>query len=165
MPHLHNHAVPDDFDRAFKVGIALNGIYVLVEAGFGIAYNSVALLSDAGHNLSDILALVLAWGALWLSRSQPTERRTYGFKRATVLASLSSALLLCMALGIIIWESIQRLSEPLMVNGLVIMLAAGIGVFINGPDFVRVRHDIQQPSQHARVKIIVMHPLLKRRPL
>ena len=143
MPHLHNHAVPDDFDRAFKVGIALNGIYVLVEAGFGIAYNSVALLSDAGHNLSDILALVLAWGALWLSRSQPTERRTYGFKRATVLASLSSALLLCMALGIIIWESIQRLSEPLMVNGLVIMLAAGIGVFINGATawmFMRGRH-------------------------
>ena len=105
MPHIHNHTIPDNFDRAFKVGIALNATYVLIETGFGIAYNSVALLSDAGHNFSDILALVLAWAASWLSRSQPTERRTYGFKRATVLASLSSALLLCMALGIIIWES------------------------------------------------------------
>jgi len=143
MPHVHNHPVADNFDRAFKVGIALNAIYVVVEAGFGIAYNSVALISDAGHNLSDILALVLAWGASWLSRSQPTERRTYGFKRATVLASLSSALLLCMALGIIIWESIQRLSEPSIVSGLVIMFAAGIGVFINGVTawmFMRGRH-------------------------
>lgn len=140
---VHHHPTPDNFDRAFKVGIALNAIYVLVEAGFGIAYNSVALLSDAGHNLSDILALILAWGASWLSRSQPTERRTYGFKRATVLASLTSALLLCVALGIIVWESIQRLSEPSMVSGLVIMFVAGIGVVINGVTawmFMRGRH-------------------------
>ena len=131
MAHGHHH-IPDNFDRAFQIGIALNTVYVVIEAGFGIAYNSVALLSDAGHNVSDILALALAWGASWLSRKEPTERRTYGLKRATVVASLVSAVLLCMALGVIIWESIERLTQPAHVNGVMIMVVAGIGVIING---------------------------------
>ena len=143
MSHDHHH-IPDNFDRAFQVGIALNTIYVLIEAGCGIVFNSVALLSDAGHNISDILALALAWGASWLSRKKPTERRTYGLKRATVVASLVSAVLLCMALGIIIWESIERLTQPAHVNGIIIMLVAGVGVIINGITawmFLRGRHD------------------------
>jgi cobalt-zinc-cadmium efflux system protein len=125
--HVHAHA----YDRAFKVGIAVNGLYVLIEAGCGFAFNSVALVSDAGHNLSDVLALGLAWGATFLSHSRPTERRTYGMKRATVLASLVSAVMLCVALGAVIWESLARLSAPAATNGRTIILVAGAGVVIN----------------------------------
>ena len=129
MAHGHHHA--HTYDRAFKVGIAINGLYVLIEAGCGFAFNSVALISDAGHNLSDVLALVMAWGASYLSRTPPTERRTYGMKRATVLASLASAVLLCLALGAIIWESIARLTAPAATSGRTIVVVAGIGVMIN----------------------------------
>ncbi|MBU23861.1 MAG: cation transporter [Acidobacteria bacterium] len=125
--HVHAHA----YDRAFKVGIAVNGLYVLIEAGCGFAFNSVALISDAGHNMSDVLALGLAWGATFLSHSRPTERRTYGMKRATVLASLVSAVMLCVALGAVIWESLARLAEPASTNGRTIILVAGAGVIIN----------------------------------
>ena len=125
--HVHAHA----YDRAFKVGIAVNGLYVLIEAGCGFAFNSVALISDAGHNMSDVLALRLAWRATFLSHSRPTERRTYGMKRATVLASLVSAVMLCVALGAVIWESLARLAEPASTNGRTIILVAGAGVIIN----------------------------------
>jgi cobalt-zinc-cadmium efflux system protein len=91
----------------------------------------VALISDAGHNMSDVLALGLAWGATFLSHSRPTERRTYGMKRATVLASLVSAVMLCVALGAVIWESLARLAEPASTNGRTIILVAGAGVIIN----------------------------------
>ncbi len=129
MAHGHHHA--HTYDRAFKVDIAVNGLYVLIEGGCGFAFNSVALISDAGHNLSDVLALVMAWGASYLSRTPPTERRTYGMKRATVLASLASAVLLCLALGAIIWESIARLTAPAATSGRTIVVVAGIGVMIN----------------------------------
>ncbi len=129
MAHDHNQA--HAYDRAFKVGIAVNGLYVLIEAGCGFAFNSVALISDAGHNLSDVLALAMAWGASYLSRTPPTERRTYGMKRATVLASLASAILLCLVLGAVIWESIARLAAPAATSGRTIILVASVGVIIN----------------------------------
>lgn len=129
MTHSHN---THRYDRAFKIGISLNLAYVALEAVAGVLFNSVALLSDAGHNLSDVLALVLAWGAVWLSASAPTPNRTFGLKRATILASLISALILCLALGAIIWESAQRLFVPQATNGLTIILVAGVGVVING---------------------------------
>lgn len=129
MAHVHHDA--HAYDRAFKVGIAVNGLYVLIEAGCGFAFNSVALVSDAGHNLSDVLALALAWGAACLSRTRPTERRTYGMKRATVLASLASAVILCIALGAVIWESVARLTAPSPTSGRTIIFVAGAGVIIN----------------------------------
>ena len=129
MAHSHDQA--HDYDLAFKVGIAVNGLYVIIEAGCGFAFNSVALISDAGHNLSDVLALVMAWAASFLSRTRPTERRTYGMRRATVLASLASAVLLCLALGAIIWESTARLTAPTATSGRTIVVVAGIGVIIN----------------------------------
>lgn len=128
----HHHHLPTSYDRAFKLGIAMNGAFVLLEAGAGIAFNSVALISDAAHNLSDVLALVLAWGAYWLSGSAPTQRRTYGMKRATILASLVSAVMLCLALGAVIWEALHRLSGPAATHGLVIVAVAGAGVLVNG---------------------------------
>jgi cobalt-zinc-cadmium efflux system protein len=131
MAHSHHH-LPANYDRAFKLGIAMNAAFVVLEAGAGIAFNSVALISDAAHNLSDVLALVLAWGAYWLSGAAPTERRTYGMKRATILASLVSAVMLCMALGAVIWEALHRLSEPAATHGLTIVVVAGAGVLING---------------------------------
>jgi|TARA_B100000315_G_scaffold168548_1_gene157066 cobalt-zinc-cadmium efflux system protein len=140
----HAHIDTQAYDRAFKVGIVVNGVYVLIEAGCGFAFNSVALISDAGHNLSDVLALTLAWGATFLSRAQPTERRTYGMKRATVLASLASAVMLCIALGAVIWESFARLAEPAATNGRTIVFVAGVGVVINlvtAVMFMSGRHD------------------------
>ena len=117
--------------------------YVLVEVAAGFSYNSMALLSDAGHNFGDVLALMLAWGASVLSRTEPTERRTYGMKRATVLASLLSALLLCLALGGMIWESLVRLSEPVETSGFGMAIFAALGVAINSMTaalFLRDRH-------------------------
>ena len=120
------------YDRAFRLGIGMNVVYVIIEASAGLAFGSVALISDAGHNLSDVLALTLAWGGVVLARAQPTERRTYGLKRATILASLGSALLLCVALGAVGWEAIARLNTPAPTNSVVIMVVAGAGVVING---------------------------------
>lgn len=131
MAHTHHHD-RTSYDSAFKIGIGLNLLYVIAEAACGLVVGSVALISDAGHNLGDVLALALAWGGLWLSRAAPTERRTYGMKRATILASLISAVLLCLALGAVVWEAVGRLSVPVATSGPVIMLVAGIGVVING---------------------------------
>lgn len=142
MAHGHTHT-PANYDRAFKLGIAMNTAFVVLEAGAGVLYNSVALISDAAHNLSDVLALALAWGAYLLSRSAPTQRRTYGFKRATILASLVSAVLLCLALGAVIWEALQRLTTPAVTHGLTIVVVAGAGVLVNGLTaalFLRGRH-------------------------
>ncbi|RME33018.1 MAG: cation transporter [Gammaproteobacteria bacterium] len=126
------HHAPHRYDRAFLVGLALNGTYIVVEAGCGLLFDSMALLSDAGHNLSDVLTLGLAWTAAWLAGREPSERRTYGMKRGTILASLTSAVLLCVALGALLWESAQRLQEPVATSGTTIMLVAAIGVLVNG---------------------------------
>ncbi|RZJ82857.1 MAG: cation transporter, partial [Brevundimonas sp.] len=97
-PGGHSHA-PKDFGRAFAIGVGLNFAFVLVEAGVGLWSGSLALLADAGHNLSDVLSLLLAWGATILAKSAPTSRRTYGLRKATILASLANAVLLLVAVG------------------------------------------------------------------
>ena len=130
MSHQHDHE-PQNYNRAFAIGVILNVIFVAVEAVYGILADSLALLADAGHNLSDILGLLLAWGASLLAGRKPTPRRTYGFRRATILASLFSAILLLVALGGIVWEAIGRIREPAAANGLTIIVVAGIGVVIN----------------------------------
>ncbi len=130
MSHNHSHET-GNYNRAFAIGIALNVIFVAVEAGYGVAADSMALIADAGHNLSDVMSLLLAWGASLLASKQPTQNRTFGFRRATILASLTSAILLLVALGGIVWETLGRLSNPQPVEGMTIIVVAGIGVIIN----------------------------------
>jgi cobalt-zinc-cadmium efflux system protein len=129
--HHHHHHAPVDMGRAFAVGVTLNGVFVAVEVAAGFWTGSLALLADAGHNLSDVLALLLAWGAVALARRAPTARRTYGLRKATILASLTNAILLMLAVGAIVSESIRRLAEPAAVSTNLVMLTAGLGIVIN----------------------------------
>jgi cobalt-zinc-cadmium efflux system protein len=126
----HSHE-PKDFGRAFAIAVLLNTIYVVVEATYGILSGSLALLADAGHNLSDVLGLLLAWGATWLARQEPTKRRTYGFKRGPILASLANASILLVAVGFIVFESVRRLIVPEPVSTGTIIWVATVGVFVN----------------------------------
>ena len=119
------------YDRAFAFGVALNVGFVIVEAAYGIMAGSLALLADAGHNLSDILGLLLAWGANYLMRRKPTERRTYGWRKSSILAALINAVILLFALGGIAWEAIRRLGAPVPVAGKTIIFVALAGVVIN----------------------------------
>ena len=121
------------FGRAFAIGIVLNSGYVVAEAAFGVMSGSLARLADAGHNLSDVLGLAIAWGALWLVRKPASGRRTYGFKRAPVLASLMNALLLVVAVGAIGWEAIRRLltATPSLESSTILWVAAA-GLVVNG---------------------------------
>ena len=130
MSHNHDHGVKN-YNAAFIIGITLNVAFVVIEAVYGFAVNSLALISDAGHNLSDVFGLMLAWGGSWLARKSPTVKRTYGFRRATILASLASAVLLLIALGGISWEAVIRLQHPVPVNSMTVIVVAGIGVVIN----------------------------------
>src|SRR3990167_9846665 len=131
--HDHSHA-PASFNRAFAIGIALNLAFVGIEAFYGWRINSLALLADAGHNLSDVAGLVLAWGGALASKLRPNPRHTYGWKRGTILAAFANALLLLMAMGALAWEAVGRLfsPEPLAgAEGVTIMVVAGIGIVIN----------------------------------
>ncbi|WP_288934187.1 cation diffusion facilitator family transporter [uncultured Sphingomonas sp.] len=128
--HGHSHA-PASFDRAFAIGIGLNIAYVLAEAGAGLWTGSVALLADAGHNLSDVLGLAVAWGGATLAKRGPTKRFTYGFKGSTILAALLNALLLLVALGAIALEAVQRIGDPPPLAGLTVSVVAGIGILVN----------------------------------
>lgn len=117
--------------RAFAIGVGLNSLFVVAEVAAGFFTNSLALLADAGHNLSDVLALLLAWGAVKLARRAPTERRTYGLRKGTILASLANGVLLLVAVGGIVGESVHRFSEPATISTGLVMLTAGLGVIIN----------------------------------
>jgi len=130
MSHDHSDRI-GNYNRAFAIGIILNILFVAVEAGYGIFADSLALVADAGHNLSDVVSLLLAWGASVLATKAATEKRTYGFRKATVMASLASAILLLVALGGITWESIGRFFNPKPVEGLTVIVVAAIGVVIN----------------------------------
>jgi cobalt-zinc-cadmium efflux system protein len=130
MNHDHGHA-PANYDKAFAIGIALNAGYVVVEAGFGALAHSLALVADAGHNLSDVLSLLLAWGASRLSQMQPTKRYTYGLRSSSILASLVNAIILLIAIGAIAWEAIRRFNQPEEIPGGTVMAVAAFGVVIN----------------------------------
>ena len=131
--HSHNHSqVITTLNRAFIIGIVLNIAYVLAEAIFGLCYHSLGLLSDAGHNLSDVVSLVLALIAFKLSDSIATRKFTYGYKKSTILISLLNALILGVAVVFIIVESVRKLITPQEVQGQVISIVAAIGVVING---------------------------------
>lgn len=128
--HGHSHG-SGNYNRAFALGVLLNITFVIIEAVYGILADSLALIADAGHNLSDVVSLLLAWGASVLAKKAATEKRTYGFRKATVMASMASAILLLFALGGITWEAIGRFLNPQPIDGLTVVVVAGIGVVIN----------------------------------
>jgi cobalt-zinc-cadmium efflux system protein len=131
MSHDHHHHHPVSYNKAFAIGIALNITFVFVEAWYGYVSESLALLADAGHNLSDVLSLVLAWGANYLAAKPPHSKRTYGLRKVTVFASLISSLMLLFALGAIAYEALLRFINPSQPNGSIIIVVAFIGVIIN----------------------------------
>lgn len=130
MGHDHSHEI-HDYNRTFAIGVGLNVVFVLVEVGYGLFADSLALLADAGHNLSDVVSLLLAWGASALAAKAATTNRTYGFRKATVMASLISAIMLLVVLGGITWEAVGRFLHPQPVDGLIVIVVAAIGVVIN----------------------------------
>ena len=147
--HSHDHAghghahVPADFGRAFAIGVVLNGAFVLVEATYGFLSGSMALVADAGHNLSDVLSLLLAWGAAAAAKRPASAKFTYGFKSSTILAAMANAGLLLVAIGAILFETLNRFAEPAAVQGWTMVIVAGIGIVINGATallFMRGRH-------------------------
>ena len=144
--HSHSHAhAAASFGRAFAIGIALNLGFVVIEAVFGFYANSMALLSDAGHNLSDVLGLVVAWAGGTLAQRASSPRFTYGLKKASILAALANALFLLVAVGAIGAEAIRRLFHPSPTEGGVVVIVAAIGIAVNGATamlFARGQHDI-----------------------
>ena len=137
MPHDHEHArhehshPPPDSSAAFAIGVALNSGFLIAEVVYGLAAHSLALLSDAGHNLSDVFGLLIAWGAIHLSKTLPTKRRTYGLRRSSILAALVNAVVLIAVVGGIVWEAIGRFFKPEAVAGSTVICVAAVGVVIN----------------------------------
>ena len=141
--HDHGHA-RHDYGRAFAVGVLLNSAFVLIEAGFGLWSGSMALVADAGHNLSDVLGLLIAWGAAYMSQLPANSRYTYGYKSSSILAALANAGLLLVALGAILFETIDRLFDPAPVEGWTMIAVAAVGIAVNGATalmFMRGRKD------------------------
>jgi cobalt-zinc-cadmium efflux system protein len=130
--HGHHHAAPTDFSTAFALGIVLNTAFVAIEAGYGWRIDSLALLADAAHNLSDVAALVLAWIASRIARRPASDRYTYGLRRASVLAALVNAVLLLLAMGSLAWEALGRFGQPLALQAGTVMAVAAVGIVING---------------------------------
>jgi cobalt-zinc-cadmium efflux system protein len=126
----HIHA-PKDFGRAFAIGVTLNFGFVVVEALFGILAHSLALIADAGHNLGDVLGLVLSWVASVLAKTAPTERRTYGLRSSSILAALFNAIVLLVSVGAIAWEAIRRFGVPIEVAGTTVIWVSLVGIAIN----------------------------------
>jgi cobalt-zinc-cadmium efflux system protein len=129
--HDHHHPAPADFGRAFAIGTLLNLAFVGVEGAAGVWTNSVALLADAGHNLSDVLGLLIAWGGAELAKRPASARFTYGLRGSSILAALTNAVLLLVAVGAILLETVQRFSEPASVPGGTVMIVAAIGIVVN----------------------------------
>ena len=129
--HGHSHG-PTNYGRAFAIGVSLNLAYVVVQTVYGVLANSLTLLADAAHNLSDVLGLVLAWGASVLVTRLPTQRFTYGLRKTSILAALANAGFLLLVTGGIAWEAVQRFLHPAPVEGLTIVWVAVMGIVING---------------------------------
>ncbi|CAH2797623.1 MAG: Cobalt/zinc/cadmium resistance protein CzcD [uncultured Caballeronia sp.] len=130
--HHHHHAPQAGQGRTFALAVGLNVLIVIVQAVYGFLAHSTALLADAGHNLSDVLGLLLAWGAVWLGKRKPNARYTFGLGSSSILASLANAALLLFACGAIVLEAIQRLINPAPVAGLDVFIVATLGMVVNG---------------------------------
>jgi cobalt-zinc-cadmium efflux system protein len=130
--HTHDHAAGvDPTSRAFAIGVALNLAFVAIEIFFGLRANSLSLLADAGHNFSDVIGLLMAWGALVLAKRVPSEHFTYGLRSSTILAALANAMLLLIAVGGIAWEAFHRFGNPSAVSEMIMIWVAAVGVAIN----------------------------------
>lgn len=140
--------------RAFAVGIALNVAFVIIETVYGLIAHSMALVSDAAHNLGDVMGLALAWGATVLARRKASVQRTYGFRRSTILAALANAILLLVAVGIVVWEALARLRSPQPVMGVTVIVVAAVGVAINGASALMFR---QGKEHDANVRGAFLH--------
>ena len=151
--HGHSHGKPGN-GRAFVIGITLNLAFVVVEAVFGVISHSMALLADAGHNLSDVLGLALSWAAMFLARKKPSARRTYGMRGTTILASLGNALVLLFVTGGVAWESVRRFASPEPVQGKTIIVVALVGVAINASSAALFLRD---KDSDLNVKSAFMH--------
>ena len=132
MEHNHSHSHDINLGNAFKIGISINIVFIIIEASYGFLSNSMALVADAGHNLSDVLALVFSWVAVILSQRKPTIKFTYGFRRSTILIALLNTVLLLAAVVFIIWETIERMGKPLEINSNSVITIAAIGIVVNG---------------------------------
>jgi cobalt-zinc-cadmium efflux system protein len=130
--HAHHHLPVRGHGRSFAIAVALNVAIVGLQAFYGVIAHSTALLADAGHNLSDVLGLLLAWGAIWLAKQEPSARFTFGLGGSSILASLANAALLLLACGAIAWEAIQRFSTPAPVAGMTVFVVAAAGLVVNG---------------------------------
>jgi len=128
--HAHHHQ--DNYNRAFAVGIALNVGFVLIETGYGFYANSISLIADAGHNLSDVLGLIIAWAGGMMAKATPSPRFTYGLKKASILSALINSLILLIAVGAIGAEAVRRLFHPSTTDGEVVIVVAAIGILVNG---------------------------------
>jgi cobalt-zinc-cadmium efflux system protein len=128
----HHHGDPLQQGKTFAIAITLNALFVTIEFVYGFIANSTALIADAGHNLSDVLGLFLAWGAAVLARKPPSQRYTYGLRSTSILAALANAMLLFVASGAIAWEAVQRFSHPPPVASMTIILVAAVGIVVNG---------------------------------
>lgn len=144
MPHEHAPPAPRDLSGAFKWAVALNAGFVVIEAIFGFLAGSLALLADAAHNLTDVAGLLIAWGAVVLTRRPPTRLHTYGLGRTTILAALANAVTILIGVGAILWESVRRVAEPPEVAAGVVLWVAAVGIAVNTATallFLRDRHD------------------------
>lgn len=131
--HNHSHSsAPNGFGRSFLIAALLNAAFIVAEIVYGLKANSLALLADAGHNFGDVLGLLLAWGAWWLSKRAPSGRYTYGLRSSSIMAALVNVILLLIATGVIGWEAVQRLGSTQQVEGGVVMWVAALGILING---------------------------------
>jgi cobalt-zinc-cadmium efflux system protein len=130
--HHHHHVAPDGNGRAFALAVGLNSLFVVIEFVYGFIANSTALMADAGHNLSDVLGLLLSWGSATLARTTPSRHYTYGLRGSSMLAALANGVLLMVACGAIALEAVQRFSHPSPVAGTTVSIVAAIGVLVNG---------------------------------
>jgi cobalt-zinc-cadmium efflux system protein len=139
----HQHSYSSDTGKAFGWAVALNSGFVIVEVGFGFSAGSLSLLADAAHNLTDVAGLLIAWGAVILSRRRPTARHTYGLGRATIMAALANATAIMAGVGAIIWEAVQRFVEPAPVVAGTVLWVAAVGIAVNAGTamlFLKDRH-------------------------
>ncbi len=128
MTHSHSSM---EYGKAFAIGIALNTIYVIVEFAYGFSVDSTALMADAGHNAGDVFGLILAWAAMWLAGQRPSKNYTYGFRKATILASMFNGIILIFAAGFIVLEAVKKFSQPADVPGITVFIVAAMGLVVN----------------------------------
>jgi cobalt-zinc-cadmium efflux system protein len=143
--HSHcDHHKPASYGKAFAIGITLNLGYVIAEVAFGLNAKSLSLVADAGHNFGDVIGLLMGWVAAIVATRAPSDTRTYGYRRSTILAALANSVLLLVSVGAVAWEAVRRIQEPVPVSGNVVMIVAAVGILINGGTalmFIKGRKD------------------------